>query len=84
MSAEAFAKAIAFTLQREGGHVNDPDDPGGETNFGLSKRAYPYLDIAGLTLDQATHIYRRDYWDRPGLNRVAEVSPEVREVEVRG
>ena len=45
----------------EGAHVNDPADPGGETKFGISKRAYPDLDIASLTLEQAAEIYERDY-----------------------
>ena len=37
----SFQKAIEFVLRWEGGYVNDPDDPGGETNFGISKRAHP-------------------------------------------
>lgn len=77
MPTDVFAQAIAFTLQREGGYVNDPDDPGGETNFGLSKRAYPELDIRNLTLEQAAAVYRLDYWKKPGINLVAEVAPLV-------
>lgn len=50
-------------LQREGGYVSDPADTGGETNFGISKRAYPNLDIPNLTPEQAAAIYKRDYWD---------------------
>ncbi|SIS76670.1 glycoside hydrolase family 108 protein [Insolitispirillum peregrinum] len=59
----AFDHALAFVLSEEGGYVNDPRDGGGETNFGISRRAYPGVDIAGLTRDQAAEIYRRDYWD---------------------
>lgn len=57
-----FPRAVANVLEHEGGYVNDPDDPGGETNFGISKRAYPNLDIKALDLGAATDIYRRDYW----------------------
>ena len=60
----SFQRAISFTLRWEGGYVNDPADPGGETNFGISKRSYPDLDIASLTEEQAREIYRRDYWDK--------------------
>ena len=58
-----FDRAITFVLAQEGGYVNDPNDPGGETNFGISKRAYPDVDIAGLTAEAAKGIYKRDYWD---------------------
>jgi len=56
----AFEKVIGF----EGGYVNDTNDVGGETKYGISKRAYPDLDIKNLTLDQAKEIYKKDYWDR--------------------
>ena len=58
-----FDRAIAIVLAEEGGYVNDPRDPGGETKFGISKRQYPDIDIAALTLSDAKDIYRRDYWD---------------------
>lgn len=70
-----FIKAIDFTLPWEagrtkngqlrpdGGYTNDPKDPGGETKWGISKRAYPSLDIKNLTLDKAFVIYKTDYYD---------------------
>lgn len=62
-----FKKAVEFVLKHEGGYVNDPQDAGGETNYGISKRAYPNVDIKNLTRDKAIEIYKRDYWDRlPG------------------
>lgn len=58
-----FMACIGLIIERiEKGYVNDPQDPGGETNFGISKRAYPNLDIAGLTEGAAIDIYYRDYW----------------------
>lgn len=59
----AFERAVQFTLQHEGGYVNDPNDPGGETKYGISKRAHPQLDISTLTYENATEIYRLDYWN---------------------
>lgn len=56
-------KAIEFVLRMEGGYSNDPNDSGGETNFGISKRAYPNLDIKNLTVDKAKEIYMNDYWN---------------------
>ena len=69
---ETFETAIRLVLQHEGGYVNDPDDPGGETNFGISRRTYPDLDIKNLTGEEATEIYRRDWWDK---NRFGEIEP---------
>ena len=59
-----FEHAITITLQHEGGYVNDPADPGGETRYGISKRAFPHVDIKTLTLDQAKALYRSFYWER--------------------
>lgn len=72
----AFEQAFTQIIGNEGGFTNNRSDPGnwtgscpgqGEcrgTKFGISARAYPDLDIANLTLDDAHAIYRRDYWDK--------------------
>ena len=44
------------------GYVNDPKDRGGETKFGVSKRANPDLDIRNLTWEQAKTVYYIRYW----------------------
>lgn len=64
MSAASFEACLNYLLSPaiEGGYVNDPDDPGGETNMGICKRSYPNVDIKNLTRDQAAAIYLRDYW----------------------
>jgi lysozyme family protein len=59
-----FERAVSFTLSVEGGYVNDKNDPGKETKFGISKKSYPNLDIKNLTIEQAKEIYKRDYWDK--------------------
>lgn len=59
----SFEHAVEFVLLWEGGHTKDNRDPGGETNFGISKRAYPDIDIKALTRDAAISIYRQDYWN---------------------
>jgi len=60
----SFSKVIGMILKHEGGYVNHPSDPGGETKYGISKRAYPDVDIANLSEEDAASIYKRDYWDR--------------------
>jgi lysozyme family protein len=58
----AFLAQIDKTLAFEGGYVNDPDDPGGGTNMGISARSYPQFDIPTLTRTTATSIYWMDFW----------------------
>lgn len=70
MFSKDFNDAFAFTVGIEAGYVNDPADPGGETNFGISKRAYPNLDIKKLTLEDAKGIYWKDYWLKTGCNNL--------------
>lgn len=63
-----FERAFQLIVGEEGGYSNDPQDPGGETKFGICKRSYPNVDIQQLTLDQARGIYKRDYWDKLHLD----------------
>ena len=56
--------AVGRLLGDEGGYSDDPEDPGGETNWGICKRNYPALDIKALTRAEAIAIYYRDWWQR--------------------
>lgn len=56
-----FDKALEFIFREEGIHANDPQDPGGDTWFGISRKANP--DLAWPpTREQAVERYRRNYW----------------------
>lgn len=66
------AVKIIMSKEIEGGYVNDPHDPGGETKCGISKRAYPDLDIANLTDDAIAAIYYRDYWCKAHCDDISE------------
>jgi len=57
-----FNAALEKTLGHEGPLVDDPDDLGGKTNWGISQRQYPKLDIENLTRSDAANIYYHDYW----------------------
>ena len=70
-----FKDAIEFVFSEEcpkrgSCYVNDPDDPGGETNFGISKRQYPNEDIKGMTKPRAMHLLHRDYWLKSGSDKL--------------
>lgn len=65
-----FRKALQFVLKWEGGYVFDPDDPGGETKWGISKRAHPDLDISLLTPEACAGIYAEEYWDALGCDSI--------------
>lgn len=57
-----FNRFIDRVLSHEGGYVNNPKDPGGETKWGISKRSYPRVNIRALTREQAMEIYYTDFW----------------------
>lgn len=48
-------------IEREGGYVNHPNDPGGETKYGISKRSFPDEDIKNLTPQRAKELYLQHY-----------------------
>jgi lysozyme family protein len=72
-----FDDIIKVVLKHEGGYVNDPVDPGGETNFGIAKRSHPDVDIKNLTEEGAIEIYYQDYWMK---NRVPQVPDELKHI----
>lgn len=66
---EFFQRAVDIVIKLEtggdpaGGYTNDPRDPGGETRWGISKRAFPDEDIKNLTRERAVELYRKSYWE---------------------
>ncbi|MGO9606886.1 MAG: glycoside hydrolase family 108 protein [Candidatus Binataceae bacterium] len=58
----AFLDAVVPLLDVEGGYVDNPEDPGGETKFGISARYHPGVDIKNLTRDEAIAIYWSEWW----------------------
>ena len=67
---DQFRPFIERLLSHEGGYVNHPNDPGGETQWGISKRSYPKLNIKTLTREAAIEIYRRDFWEASRADRL--------------
>ncbi len=72
-------------IAREGGYVNDPDDPGGATKFGVTIGTMRQLgldltgdgivteaDVRRLTRAQAADIFIRHYFRKPGIDRLPE------------
>ena len=64
------ARFQAFTdevIRIEGGYVNDPDDPGGETKYGITKRLAVSQGYKGRMIDMnhtdAKEIYRKAFWN---------------------
>lgn len=65
---------IAEVIDREGGYANHPADRGGATCWGITEAVARREGYTGamraLSRDRATAIYRRLYWQKPGLDRV--------------
>lgn len=67
MFSSKFNSAVCFVLSQEGGYSNHPNDYGGETNYGISKRFITannlkISSIKDLTLSQAKIIYYNYFW----------------------
>lgn len=58
-----FDDFVSIIFDNEGGYVNNPKDPGGETKYGISKRSYPNLNIPNITKAQAKEIYKKDFYE---------------------
>lgn len=74
-----FEQALEIVLKHEGGYVNHPSDPGGETNMGITVRVareHGYTgDMRAIPMSVVAAIYRRSYWDATRCN---ELPPELR------
>jgi len=68
----SFEEIIEDVLKHEGGYVNDPDDAGGETNYGIAKKFNPDVDIKNLTKEGAKEIYYNKYWIPSKASQVPE------------
>ncbi|MGA9250973.1 MAG: holin-associated N-acetylmuramidase [Roseobacter sp.] len=73
-------------VAREGGFANDPDDPGGATNFGVTIHTMRRLgldlnrdgrvtvaDVRALTRTHAIEIFEKHYFERPRISRLPDV-----------
>ncbi|MFY9223527.1 MAG: glycosyl hydrolase 108 family protein [Blastocatellia bacterium] len=69
---QTFDKALSFVLRWEGGYVDDPDDPGGATNKGITQNVFnnylksqdqPIVSVKDITNEQVTTIYQQNYWE---------------------
>ena len=74
-----FETMLNFVLLREGGYVNDPDDPGGETNHGITHEVYdsyrrskklPKRSVKYITDDEVVDIYYNNYYKASGADKI--------------
>ncbi len=71
-----FDRSLRVVLSVEGGYSNHPGDPGGPTNFGITKRTLSRwrgrtvtsAEVKVLSRDEAATIYKAEYWQRAGCN----------------
>ena len=81
-SLDNLYKALSFTLKWEGGYVNDPHDPGGETNKGITKAVYdnyrklsklPIQSVKLISANEIYDIYEHNYWLCMGCDKLADI-----------
>jgi len=59
-----------YAIPNEGGYINNPNDPGGETNMGIAKRYHPNEDIKNLTRERANALLYKEIWNWNGINNL--------------
>jgi len=78
---DLFTQLITPVLAEEGGYTNNPNDAGGETNFGVTAavaRANGYQGpMASMTRVDALAVYRNCFWEKSGIVAVSVVSPRL-------
>ena len=76
-----FDECLKLILHHEGGYVNHPKDPGGETNMGVTKRVYEkwcmdndlnQKEMKDLEFEDVAPIYKNNYWDRVKADQIPE------------
>lgn len=72
-----FDRAFSYSLGKEGGFVNDPEDPGGATKYGVSLRTYRLYyptaneeTIQNLTVEEAKAFYQKYFWQAKGYDEI--------------
>ena len=87
MSKDTYNQALAAVLREEGGKSDNPKDPGGRTNQGITQTVWhdtyrkrmglPTRDVYIMESSERDAIYRQSYWDliRATTYRPASTSP---------
>ncbi len=57
-----FEQAVSIVMKIEGGFVQDQNDPGGATKWGISQKSFPNINIKEMTDEQARSLYFNYYW----------------------
>lgn len=80
---DLFDRLVLTLIGVEGGYTNNPNDTGGETNWGITIGVARENGYGGpmraMNRDQAIAIYRAKYWAKPGLYQIAPLSEKVAE-----
>jgi lysozyme family protein len=69
---ENFDECLSMLLKHEGGYVNHPRDPGGETNLGVTRKVWEEWigkpagkdAMKALTVKDVAPLYKKLYWDK--------------------
>ncbi|YBV94165.1 glycoside hydrolase family 108 protein (plasmid) [Phyllobacteriaceae bacterium JZ32] len=72
MAQDTFPKCVQYVFEEEGGYADNPGDPGGPTNMGITQRTLSAWeghtvspdDVRHLTRKEATQIYKAEYWEK--------------------
>lgn len=72
-----FENSITNLWPREGGYVAKDGTSGAPANFGINQKWHPNIDVSKLTKEQAKQIYKTEYWDAIGADKLSPAAQEV-------
>lgn len=77
------ASIIEGVIGREGNYSDHPADRGGPTRWGITERVARRNGFRGdmrtLPREEAVRIYRREYVEQPGFDKIESISPRIAE-----
>jgi hypothetical protein len=73
----SFDDALGFVLGQEGGYKDKDGNTGNPVNFGVNQKFHPNVDVKKLTIDQARDIYKSEYWDAIGGDKLNPIVAKI-------
>jgi len=73
----SFDDAMRFVFSQEGGYKDTDGNTGAPVNMGINQKFHPNVDVKNLTPDQARDIYKQEYWNAIGGDKLNPTAAKI-------